>query len=214
PLRFPPSQGPALPLTVSAYLDLGGDGAIPLDRVTGTTEDPVLFLEHMPPISGEHVVFVAVARAPAGIPYAVAYRRQGGDLGEGVDFGPMMQPLQLVEPPPGAFFEGSLRWELQGELEPDVLHVNVLATPPGLSMVPVWHAVLPGDERHLRLPTVLVDEMTARFGAAHYLVEVTAGYWPVLDIEDWTYWNLGRSNFTTYSYDRFELRPPPAAPAP
>jgi len=209
PVHFPTAPGsPARPLTVTAYLDLAADGAIPVDRVTGTTEDSVLFLERMPPVAGEHVVLVAVVRDPAGIPYSVSFRRQGGDLTRGVDFGPLLQPLRLVEPPPGAFFEGSLRWELQGDLEPDIVHVNVLAAPPGFSLVPIWHAVLPGDERHLRIPTQLVDEMVSRFGTAHYLVEVTTGVQPTFEFDDWTYWNLSRSNFVAYTFDRFELRPP------
>lgn len=208
PLHFGPmSDGPVRELTATAFLDLGSDGVIAIDVAKGTTHDAQLVLERMPPVSGEDVVFLVVARDPASLPYSVTYRRQAGSLSEGVEFGPLLRPLRFVEPPPEGVFEGLLRWESEGGPDPDLIRIDVWAFPPGTAGVPIWHAVLPGHERQLLLPMVLVEEMLSRYGPAPYLVEVMTGERPTFEFEDWNYLGLDRGNFTSYTYDRFQLQP-------
>lgn len=214
-----PPWGARNSVMVTAFLDLGADGVIPLGEAFNDRAPDEALLTHLPWVSGESVVFQALGHTQGSFPYSISFRRQGGDLSQGVTIGPLLGPVTITEPflfpTEGAsigFFDGVFEWEIEpSPEEPDVITIAVLE--PGNSLlgtppIPQWHAVLPGNERRVVLPDAVRDALRAKYGGQTALmVQFATGSQPKFDFPEWNYVNTGLGNFNSFTYHVFGIVP-------
>lgn len=199
---------------VTAFLDLGSDGVIPVGMASNLDEPDQVLLTHLPRISGDNLVFQALGHTEGTVPFSIAYRRQGGDVTEGVTIGPMMGPVTMIDPiviPGFALpFSGTFEWEVEpSAVEPDVIHINVYQpeAPPFVpDPIPEWHVVLPGDERRVSIPEAVLDELRAKFGGETILrVDLITGSQPRFEFPEWNYMNISLGNFSSFTFHQFHI---------
>lgn len=213
-----PPWNAANSVEVTAFLDLGADGVIPLAKAVNETDPEKALLVNMPPISGESLIFLAWGETAGTVPWTFSYRRQGGDLSEGVTVGPLMGPVTITEPPlfPGGgvmvgFFEGTFEWEIEPSAqEPDVIYISVYQPPSLFSPdpIPEWHVVLPGDERRVTMPESVRQALSLKFGGQTVLaVDFITGSQPTFDFPGWNYAGISLGNFTSFTFHRIGIVP-------
>jgi hypothetical protein len=213
-----PPWNAANSVEVTAFLDLGSDGVIPLSRAVNGADPEKATLKNMPPVSGESLIFLAWGKTAGTVPWTFSYRRQGGDLSQGVTIGPLMGPVTITEPtlfPAGGltagFFDGTFEWEIEPSAEePDVIHISVYQPPTLLSPdpIPEWHVVLPGDERRVTMPDAVRDALRLKFGGqALLLVDFITGSQPTFEFPGWNYAGISLGNFTNFTFHQFGIVP-------
>jgi hypothetical protein len=204
PVDILPAQAPpgrTVLNVVYSYLDLGGEGIVPLAQ-TQSAATSFLFRNH-PRVSGEGLIFLNLAAmadlqtgdiAP---PYSLYYRRQYGDPTAGVEIGPMLAFTQLTTPTNGGVFAGTLGWSFLPGQRADVTSVMV-EEPAGFSMRPMWEVVLPATEQAVSLPR----SVFARFGTGSvmYWTVITARS-PRFDYDRFGYQQLGINAWTSFTQD-------------
>jgi hypothetical protein len=133
-------------------LDLGRDGVIYLSQDTGTSIDMVL--QNLPSASSNSFIFVGTASTGGGYPISYTFRRQEGDVGEGVTLGPFLDFTEIIEPQYGAELkDGKFSWTL-GAPQPELIEILVRTN----ELMPntLWRVVLPGDATEVTLPEELI----------------------------------------------------------
>lgn len=192
-------------VTVRAFLDLGADGLIPLGEARNSPQVDLAQLRAMPRMWGEDLLFQAWSSEEGARPWSLTFARHGGDPREGVTMGPLLAPLRLQAPPGG--FEGLLEWELApGASAPDVIHLQFYDGATGKAL---WHAVLAGDERRLRLPDDALAELRARAAGSELRVELVAGRQATFSFDGWDYQRLTTGNFSAFTWDSASIPLPP-----
>ncbi len=191
-------------ITVRAFLDLGQAGIIPLDLGTNASHLDRVVLRKMPPVSGENLLFQVWGSHGGARPWSLTFLRQAGDPTQGVHVGPLMAPAALAAPSLSGF-DGVIEWEVPpSTLAPDAIHLQVYDTGTGR---PLWHAVLAGYERRVRIPDALLAEILSRSEGRPLRVELLAGSQPTFDFTAWDYQSLGRGSFVSFSVDSATLHP-------
>lgn len=210
-----PTQGLANRVEVSAFLDLGPNGVIPLGTAWNDVHPSQALLRNMPNVSGESMIFQAVGNTfgppdeensfvP---PYSLVFKRHFGDLRGGITVGPL-QGLPFVTPR-GSLFFGDFRWSLEASpAQPDVISIEIWEPPPpGERAIPQWQIVLPGDETEVSLPPAVLDHLRAKYGGQVLGVTFITGIQPTFDFDQWNYQSISLGNFTSFTFDQFGIRP-------
>jgi hypothetical protein len=203
-----PAVGPAtlgdLTNDVYAYLDLGGEGAVPLGEQSADSN--TFPFQNFPEVSGESLVFLNVSYY-SGNPNSASlyYTRQNGDPSAGVTVGPMLPFTNLTTPTqPGGVFTGTLGWTLGTGPQPDLEQVQVLA-PDGTSD---WTVILPGSADSVSIPPSSAATSFTSATGAYTWVLVTASS-PRFEYDYFSYDQLGLNAWTafTQNYGTFTLAP-------
>jgi hypothetical protein len=194
PLTVP---GPGWPAVneVFAWMDLGGQGLIPLARAAG--DSARLILSGLPRIDGSSLLFANYASLTPGLPESICYRKQLGDVSAGVTIGPMLGMMQVVSPSRGESLQGTLRWTVESGPDPDVIQLS-LTLSSGFESSTIWNAVLSGADREIALPPPVLSaieeagpevELWATLTAAQ-LARFEYGYWSSNDLSssNWISW--------------------------
>lgn len=194
--------------TVYSYLDLGGEGVVPLAKMEDSASDFV-FKNH-PRVSGEGLLFLNmaavynVATGDITPPYSFFYRRQYGDPAVGVDIGPMLAFTRFSLPADGEAFTGSLGWTFTEGRKPDVTQVY-LEQPAGFMSKPIWDVVLPGTELGVSLPPAALGGIDP--GATLYWTMMTARS-PRFDYDRFGFQQLSITAWTSFTQDYGSFRAP------
>jgi hypothetical protein len=192
PLTSPGSPAPAVN-TVYAYLDLGGEGVVPLTHASSVS--PSLFVGGLPELDGANLVFVNQSGV-GGSPLSYFFRREPGDVRSGVSLGPMLGFVQITAPAPGADFLGSVAFDLGPGPPADLAQLQI-STP----TAPLWTVILPGSQRQASLPqgalTALLDHLPP---GTPLVINVTADRAPRFDYGHWSYGDLGLLSWTSFSF--------------
>ncbi len=208
PITVEPAQKPPGQLVVNqvySYLDLGGEGVVPLGQ-TQSTDDSFVFANH-PRVDGDGLLFLNMAgvldvtSGTVSPPYSFFYRRQYGDPQAGVQIGPMLAFTHLTAPASGGTFAGSLTWSFYDGDTPDVTQVNV-AEPSGFSSKPIWDVVVPGSDLSVALPQSALASIDP--GQQMFWTVITAKT-PRFDYDQLGYQQLGVNAWTSFTedYDTF-----------
>jgi hypothetical protein len=204
PVRVIPAAAPPGQIVVNlvySYLDLGGEGVVPLAATSSSLND-FLFEKH-PRVSGEGLIFLNLAGAmdlasgSVSPPYSLFYRRQYGDLASGVEIGPMLAFTSLERPANGGLFTGTLGWRFLDGQRPDVTSVSV-EQPMGFFSKPIWDVVLPGSEQTVSLPTSALSSVPS---GSMLFWSVTTARTPRFDFNRFGYQQLGVNAWTAFTQD-------------
>jgi hypothetical protein len=139
--------------TVYSYLDLGGEGVVPLGSAQATNTNTFNFTNH-PHVDGIGIIFLDELSGldPSGnqtYPVAFQYARDDGNVSDGVTIGPMPAFTKLLQPASGGNFTGTLQWSFGSGPLPNLQQVQVTNDTAGAT---VWSIVLPGTQRSASLP--------------------------------------------------------------
>lgn len=181
---------------VYAYIDMGPDGVIPVGSVTTTGSQTIL--QRLPALAGESFLFLARGSIMQGYyPLTSSFRRQAGDLREGLTIGPMMGLISVVAPV--GVFDGTIEWQVGPGPAAEVAFVSIDDGNP-FGPTPLWHIVLPGTERRVSLPRSVVQDLRASFPPGTQLrLLISLGREPRFSFDQWTYADIYLSSFTSYS---------------
>lgn len=211
-----PAWGTTESTEVTAYLDLGSDGLIPLSTAINVDAPDQAILENMPQVSGESLIFLALGDTFGAVPLSVAYRRQAGDVTQGVTIGPMLGQPTLLQPTLAIVgnqivrkFNGTIEWTIEPSAEePDVIYIDIYQPETLFSpRISEWHMVLPGDERRVTVPDAVRDALRAKLGDTPIRVDIIAGSQPTFDFPEWNYAGIGLASFTSFTYHAFMMVP-------
>lgn len=203
-----PPPGKLVMNTVYSYLDLGGEGVVPLAQ-RESLDDEFLFEFH-PRVAGEGLLFLNLASVydpmtgGNGPPYSFFYRRQYGDPAAGVDIGPMLAFTRLSTPTAGGTFTGSLGWSYTDGRLPDVTQIFV-EQPAGFASKPIWDVVLPGTELGVSLPPSALVELEP--GSTLYWTVMTARS-PRFEYDRFGFQQLTVTAWTSFTQDFAMFRAP------
>lgn len=204
PINVLPASAPPGQIVVNmvfSYLDLGGEGVVPLAQ-TQNIQNTFVF-EHHPRVSGEGLMFLNLAAmmnlttGDVNPPYSFFYRRQYGDPAAGVEIGPMLAFSRLSTPVAGGTFTGTLAWDFFDGQRADVEQISV-EQPAGFSTKPIWDVVLPGSEQSVSLPSSVFAGFES--GAQMSWVVTTARS-PRFDYNRFGYQQLGVNAWTSFTQD-------------
>lgn len=202
PVRIEPAEPPAgygLQNRVYSYLDLGGEGVIPLSE-TVSRENHLVLTGH-PRVSGDGVVFLNMAGAYDEVledvvpPYSYFYRRQLGDLRDGVELGPMLEFSRVTTPVVNGGFDGTVTWDLSGGAQAQIQQI-VVQQPVLFASKLIWEVVLPGGERTVTLPPDLVARLEPK---SRYYLSLTTARSPRFDFNRFSYDHLGLTAWTAFT---------------
>src|SRR5690606_10318872 len=138
----------------------------------------------------------------------IAYRRQAGDVSQGVTVGPLLGQPDVLQP---GFvligdtiirkLNGVFEWRIDatGD-EPDVVYIDIYV--PGMNpgeRTSHWHMVVPGSERRVVVPQEVVQTLRDRLGSSPVRVDIIGGKHPTFDFPEWNYPSIGLANFTAFT---------------
>lgn len=180
-----------------AYVDLGREGVIPMGQAV-VDETGVALVEKLPDLSGENFVFLARGN-PEGstLPYTVTWRRQPGDVTQGVTIGPLMGLAHVVQP--AASFEGVIEWAGEPGPAPDLIEVAIYE-PTLAGPILQWQMVVPGTETRVVVPPQVLATLKSRYPPGMQLTgQLIRAREPRFDFGQWTYDNLNMGLFTSFT---------------
>lgn len=195
PLTVP---GPGWPAVneVFAWMELGGQGLIPLARAAG--DAPRLTLAGLPRVDGSSLMFMNHASLTPGLPESYCYRKQLGDVSAGVAIGPMLGMMQVVSPSRGQPLQGVLRWTVESGPEPDLIQLALTLSSPARSGV-LWTAVLSGADREIALPPPVLSAFQAAGPEAQLYVSLTAARLARFEYAYWSFGDLSSTNWIAWT---------------
>lgn len=185
---------------IFAYMDLGLEGVIPLGSALTDDEPTHATLEHLPAVSGENVIFhLWGGLIPGTVPLTATFRRQAGDITQGVTMGPLMGLTRMVQPT--GQFQGTIEWLHEAGPEPEVAQVQI-DEPTLAGPIPQWHMVVPGSERRITVPPSVLQRLRNKYppGTTLQLTLITARE-PRFSYDQWNYTNLDVPAFTSFTWD-------------
>ena len=181
--------------TVYGWLELGAEGVIPLNSTS--TETPDTALGSMPHLDGADLVFLAHARDSDLGPASYAFRKQLGDLTQGLTFGPMLSLPDIVEP--SRYFTGQVTWKLGAQPDADLARLSV-ARMGASGYASVWSVIMPGAQRAVTLPQGLYDQLVATGSPGdQILISMSFSRAARFDWAHWSYASLGSDSWTTWA---------------
>lgn len=196
PLSVPATGQPAIN-EVYAYLDLGGEGVIPMGK---KSEIATRFsFGGFPRLGLDSFIFLNHASAGGQIPESYFFRRQFGELADGVTIGPMLGMLEMTSPSfSDPFFTGEIRWTMGGGPAAD-MHQVLLMKQTMTGAVTLWTGIAPGTERVMTIPPPVIADMKTKIGQGEQpFVQLIAIRSPRFDYNHWSYGQLSLDSWTSF----------------
>lgn len=204
PLSF---DGSPAPNELYAWLDLGAEGFIPnpSNWAAGTGSNSSLSstatmqtFPSFPQLDGQNFVFMNFSYGAQGIPYSVYFRRQPGDLTQGVTIGPMLPTPTLVTPSQAVPWNGTVQWTVDPGPTPDI-HQILILKPTLMGLVTLWSMVLPGNETQVTLPPIAVKKLHDEEAQSQLFIEILSSRSPKFSYNQWTYGTLSGVTWSSYT---------------
>ncbi len=193
---------------VHAFLDLGGDGVIPVGiALTTDALGSLATLTKLPHLSGDSFLFSAWGGlfSPTGAPLTATFRRQSGDLRSGLTIGPLMGVTRLTQP--AGVFTGVIEWERSPGPEPEISFIEI-AEPGMFGDVPQWHIVVPGSERRVTMPASMVNALRDKYEPGSMLkLTLIQGREPRFGFDQWAYDDTSIASYTSFTFDGLYFAP-------
>lgn len=189
-----------------AWLDLGAEGFVPNPNNWATGTQPfssvsstsaAIAFPGFPRLTGANFIFLNQSMSPTGYPLSYYFRRQPGDLSQGVTIGPML-PAPLLTAPVGGVFTGVISWDMPPGPLPDLHHVQILR-PTMMGYISVWHMVLPGADTQVTLPQSAVDKLRTEDAGNTLLIVIYSSRSPKFAYSQWTYDSLSGVSWSSYT---------------
>jgi len=207
PLTFPGPLGPEPAMnSVYAWLDLGAEGFIPNPNNWGTGLLPSssvtsagsnLTFPSFPQLDGSNFIFLNEAAGSSSYPVSYYFRRQPGDMRQGVTIGPLLPAPNLTAPLAGNF-TGTISWTMAPGVTPDIHNVQILK-PTLFGNVSLWNMVLPGAETQVVLPQVAVNKLMAEEAGNVLFVVIYSSRSPKFSYNQWTYDSLSGVSWSSFT---------------
>ncbi len=196
PLSDPATGQPAIN-EVYAYLDLGGEGVIPMGRKSDTATR--FTFSGFPRLDLDSFIFLNHASAGGQIPESYFFRRQFGEPAGGVTIGPMLGMLELTSPSFTApFFTGEIKWNVGSGPQAD-MHQILLMKQTMAGPVTLWTGIAPGSDRFIAIPPPVVADMKSKVGPGEQpFVQLITVRSPRFDYNHWSYGQLSLDSWTSF----------------
>jgi IPT/TIG domain len=193
---------------VFAYMDLDNEGIIPVGSALTSTNPGQVTIENLPMLSGESFMFYmrGFASAAQSGPYTATFRRQAGDLSNGISMGPLPGLTRVLHPLQSEIFTGEIEWTAEPGPTPDIAYVQI-DEPTLAGPIPQWQMVLPGNERRVLVPPDVVEQLRAKYPEGTVLMgTIVTAIEPRFSYDQWNYQNLFLDAFTSYTVDGFLIQ--------
>ncbi|MFN7135546.1 MAG: hypothetical protein ACK4N5_25975, partial [Myxococcales bacterium] len=196
PLTNPWTGQPAMN-EVYSYLDLGGEGVIPMGKRSDTA--PRFNFTGFPRLGLDSFVFLNHASSGGQIPESYFFRRQFGEPSKGVTVGPMLGMLEVTEPSfADPTFRGEVKWEMGSGPQADLNYVLILKLTQS-GAVTLWSGVAPGSDRFLAIPPPIVADIRSKVKPNEQtLVQLISVRSPRFDYNHWSYGQLSLDAWTSF----------------
>ena len=193
-----------------AWLELGGEGVVPLGSAVSTAPSPnplhvdtgpeePMVLRRLPRLDGGNLVFLNRSSYLGRAPESFCFRRQLGDLSGGVTVGPMLGLVELTRPARGEEFTGEIAWSLGGGPPADLTRL-VVSRSSSAGYATLWQAILPGGQLSVRLPADLMEELRATSGPNDRLLySLQAVRSPRFEYQHWSYSHFSLDSWTSWT---------------
>ncbi len=206
PLSFPGIFGPEPGFnSLYAWLELGAEGFVPnpnnfdtgLGQATSVSSaSPNLVFPSFPRLDGSNFVFMNESAGSASYPVSYYFRRQPGNLQQGITIGPML-PAPNIQQPAGSF-SGTVSWTVDPGAVADLHSIQILRPTP-FGAVTVWSMVLPGTETQVVLPQAAVDKLRREEAGNQLFVVIYSSRSPKFAYNQWTYDTLSGVSWSSYT---------------
>ncbi|MBL8913972.1 MAG: IPT/TIG domain-containing protein [Archangium sp.] len=192
--------------SVYSWLELGAEGFVPSPNNWSTglgTSSTVasagsnLTAPNFPRLDGTNFVFMNESASSASYPVSYYFRRQPGDLTQGLTIGPML-PAPNITRPLGGVFNGTISWTIDPGPVPDLHNIQILR-PTLFGNVTVWSMVLPGTETQVVLPAAAVDKLMREESGNMLFVVIFSSRSPKFAYNQWTYDGLSGVSWSSYT---------------
>lgn len=207
PLTFEGPLGPEPGLnTVYAWLDLGAEGFIPNPNNWGTglvgmssvsSAGSNLTFPNFPQLDGSNFIFLNESAGSSSYPVSYFFRRQPGDMSQGVTIGPLL-PAPNLTAPVGGTFNGTISWTIAPGAVPDMHRVEIRKNTL-VGQVTLWRMIMPGTETQVVLPATAVDKLVTEEAGNALFVVVFSSRSPKFAYNQWTYDSLSQINWSSYT---------------
>ncbi|MFL5319649.1 MAG: IPT/TIG domain-containing protein [Myxococcaceae bacterium] len=194
------------------YLDLGSEGFIPNPyntasgpggTGTGTssisTPGNTISFPGFPQLNGDSFVFLNEAAGIQGLPVSYFFRRQPGDLRQGLTIGPMLTTPVFTAPTTDLGFTGTISWTRDPGANPDIYQVHIFRQNPDGSLTDVWQVVLPGTETQVVLPPPAVTQLQTQEAGQFLFAAIWGSRSPKFAYNQWTYDTLSTVSWSSYT---------------
>ncbi len=191
---------PGVSARVYAWLNLGGEGVIPMGRAAGTVAD--LSLPALPRLDAGNFTFLSQVVSGTDLPQSICFRKQYGELAAGLTIGPMMGFITVEHPTAFERFTGTLSWTMTPGAEPELFQVRLFQLSPSASTL-VWTVILPGTARSTAAPGALWSQVQAGLAPEDLLVfDLVAVRAPRFDYAHWSYNQLSLDAWSSYTHEQ------------
>ena len=188
-----------------AWLELGAEGFIPNPNNwnTGTavttsvsSAGANLTFPNFPHLDGSNFIFLNESAGSANYPVSYYFRRQPGDLTQGVTVGPML-PAPAIQQPRSTF-TGTISWTMAPGAVPNLHNIQILR-PTLFGNITVWSMVLPGTENQVVVPQIAVDKLNREEAGNQLFVVIFSSRAPKFAYNQWTYDTLSGVSWSSYT---------------
>jgi hypothetical protein len=191
--------------SIYAWLELGAEGFIPNPNNWGAGLAPAtsvssasanLTFPSFPRLDGSNFIFLNESAGSLSYPVSYYFRRQPGNLAQGVTIGPMLPAPNLTAPLAG--FTGTISWTMAPGPVPNLHSIQILR-PTLAGNVTVWSMVLPGTETQVVVPQFAVDKLNREEAGNQLFVVIYSSRAPNFAYNQWTYDTLSGVSWSSYT---------------
>jgi hypothetical protein len=188
-----------------SWLELGAEGFVPNPNnwnsgtaasTTISSASANLTFPSFPRLDGSNFIFLNESSGADTYPVSYYFRRQPGDLTQGVTIGPMLPAPNITEP--AMSFNGTISWTIAPGPVPNLHNIQILR-PTLFGNITVWSMVLPGTETQVVVPQVAVDKLNREEQGNQLFVVIFSSRAPKFAYNQWTYDTLSGVSWSSYT---------------